>query len=116
MANTFSELWEEIKTAALNAVQTVKADLIQWEHAAVPEIEKDLVLVLSQLKSLAVNMVTTLATAEFANLTGGQKQTITINTIIQSALAAGKPVALQDAQLLAEQAYHAVKSAVGASQ
>lgn len=112
MATTFSQLWDEIKTAALNEVQSVKNIIVQWEGRIVPTIEADLVTVLSQFKSLAVNMVTTLAAAEFANLTGGQKQTITVNTIIQSALAAGKPVALQDAQLLAQQAYQAVKAAV----
>jgi hypothetical protein len=112
MANTFSDLWDEIKTAALNEVQSLKNTIIQWEGRLVPTIESDLVLVLSQFKSLAVNMVTTLAAAEFANLTGGQKQSITVNTIIQSALNAGKPIAIQDAQLLAQQAYNAVKSAV----
>lgn len=112
MASTFSQLWEEIKTTALNEVQSLKNTIIQWEGRIVPTVEQDLVLVLAQFKSLAVNMVTTLAAQEFANLTGGQKQTITVNTIIQSALAAGKPVALQDAQLLAQQAYQAVKQAV----
>lgn len=115
MANTFSDLWDEIKTAALNVVSTIKADLVQFEHNAVPVIEADLVLVLSQFKSLAVSMITTLATAEFANLTGGQKNTITVNTIIQSALAAGKPIALQDAQVLAQQAFNAVTYAVGSN-
>ena len=53
-----------------------------------------------------------LATAEFANLTGTQKNAITVNTIVQSAIAAGKTLALQDAQMLAQQAYHAVATSV----
>lgn len=113
MANTFSELWDEIKTVALNVVQTIKADLVQFEHSAVPVIEEDLVLVLNQFKSLAVGLVTTLATAEFQNLTGGQKNTITTQSIFQAALAAGKPIAEQDAALLAQQAFNAVLYAVG---
>ena len=111
MATTFSELWEEIKTAALNVVQTVKADLVQWEHNAVPVIEQDLVLVLSQFKAFAVNMIVTLATEEFQNLTGAQKNTITVASIVSAAKSAGKDLAVQDAQLLAQQAYNAVVTA-----
>lgn len=113
MATTFSELWEEIRTAALNEVQSLKNTLVQWEHNAVPVVEADLVLALGQFKSFAVNMITTLATAEFQNLTGGQKNAITVQTILSAAKSAGKDLAVQDAQLLAQQAYNAVLTAAG---
>lgn len=113
MANTFADLWEEVKTAALNAVQSLKGQLVQFEHAAVPVIEQDLLIVLNQFKGLAVNLVTTLAQKEFENLTGTQKNVITVQTILASAKTAGKDLAVQDAQLLAQQAFNAVKYAVG---
>lgn len=113
MANTFADLFEEIKTAALNAVQSLKGKLVQFEHDAVPVIEQDLLLLLNQFKGVAVSLVTTLAQQEFENLTGAQKNTITVQTIVASAKAAGKDIAVQDAQLLAQQAYNAVKYAVG---
>lgn len=112
MATTFTELASEIETAALNAVQSLKNTLVTWEHTLVPVVESDLVLVLSQFKNLAISMVTTLAAQEFANLTGTQKNTITVQTVLQAALAAGKPIAQQDAQLLSQQVYNAVVSAV----
>lgn len=112
MATTFTELASEIEIAALNAVQSLKNTVVGWEHTLVPVIESDLVLVLSQFKGIAINMVTTLAQQEFANLSGTQKNTITVQTILQSAIAAGKPVAQQDAQMVAQQAFNAVVSAV----
>lgn len=113
MATTFSELWAELKTEALNAWQTVKADALALEHNIVPVIEADIATALSQFKTVAVNTVMSLATTEFANLTGAQKQAITLNTIVQSAIAAGKTVAIQDAKVLAQQAFNAVASTVG---
>lgn len=111
-ATTFTELLSEIETTALNAVQSLKNSVVTWEHTLVPVVESDLVLVLSQFKSLAVNMVTTLAQEEFANLSGTQKNKITVETILQSAVAAGKPIAQQDAQMVAQQAFNAVISAI----
>ena len=115
MANTFVELIEEIKTEALNLWQNLKGQALSFEHSIVPVIEQDLVLVLGQFKSLATNMIMTLAQAEFANLTGGQKNIITVNTIVEAAKAAGKPILLQDAQLLAQQAYNAIASTLQGS-
>jgi hypothetical protein len=112
-ATTFSQLIEEIKTEALNLWQGLKTEVLTFEHNIVPVIEADLVLVLSQFKGLATSMIMTLATQEFANLTGGQKNTITVNTIIEAAKAAGKPIVAQDAQLLAQQAYNAIASTIG---
>lgn len=112
MVNTFNDLFEEIKTAAFNAVQSLKGKLVQFEHAAVPVIEQDLLILLNQFKGLAVNLVTTLAQAEFENLTGTQKNTITVQTILASVKSSGKDIAVQDAQLLAQQAFNAVKFAV----
>jgi hypothetical protein len=108
MATTFVELFAELKTEALNAVESVKNQLISFEHALVPVVESDITLVLSQFKAVAVNIVTTLATQEFANLSGTQKNTITVTSILSAAEAAGKTIAVQDAQLLAQQAYNAV--------
>jgi hypothetical protein len=112
MATTFSELWAEMKTEALNIWQSVKAEAVTLEHNLVPAIESDLVTVLSQFKGVALNTVMSLAGAEFANLTGTQKNAITVNTIVQTALATGKAVALQDAQLLAQQAYNGLTTTV----
>lgn len=113
-ATTFAELWDELKTDALNAWQVVKSDVQQWEGAIVPVVKADLVTVLGQFKTVALNTVMQLATAEFANLTGAQKNTITTNTIVQAALANGKQIGIQDAQMLAQQAYNGLGAAVAA--
>lgn len=110
MANTFAGLWDEIKTEALNFWQSIKNDAVTIEHNLIPIVEQDLALLLSQFKSLAVTMVTTLATQEFQNLTGGQKNTITVNTIVAAAKSAGKTIAAQDANLLAQQVYNGLIS------
>jgi hypothetical protein len=112
MANTFSGLWEELKTDALNFWQSVKNEAVTIEHNLVPVIESDLALVLSQFKNLAVTLITTFAQQEFANLTGGQKNIITVNTIIAAAKSAGHDIAVQDAQLLAQQVYNALVSSL----
>ena len=111
-ATTFTELWDELKTEALNLWQAAKNDVVAVERTIVPVIETDITTVLSQFKTVALGTVMSLATAEFANLTGTQKNAITVNTIVQSAIAAGKTLALQDAQMLAQQAYHAVATSV----
>jgi hypothetical protein len=111
-ATTFAQLWDELKTEALNVVQNMKAEFKAFEAKAVPVLEADLALVLSQVKGVAVTTAATLATAEFANLTGGQKQTITVNSILQTAIALGKPIAQQDAQMLAQQAFHGTQDAI----
>lgn len=108
MANTFAGLFDELKTEALNAWQSIKNDVVALEHTLVPVIESDITIVLSQFKGVAVNLILTLAQAEFANLTGTQKNSITVSTIVSAAKSAGKTIAVQDAQLLAQQAYNAL--------
>lgn len=112
MATTFAELWAEIKTDALNAWQALKADVTAEEHKIVPIIQQDLVVVLSQFKTLAINTVLMLATMEFNNLTGAQKNTITANTILQAAIASGKQLGKQDAIMLAQQAFNELAASV----
>lgn len=112
MATTFADLWAEIKTDALNVVQNLKAEFKTFETKAVPVIEADLAAILSQVKNVATQLAANLATQEFANLTGAQKQTITINSVMATAVALGKPIAQQDAQMLAQQAYYGTQDAI----
>ena len=107
-ATTFTELWAELKAEATAAWASVKGEVTIIEHNIVPVVESDIATILSQLKAAAVNTVMTLAQQEFANLTGTQKNTITVNTIVQSAIASGKTILTQDAAVLAQQAYQAV--------
>ncbi len=111
-ATTFTELWEEIKTEALNIWQGVKNEALVLEHTLVPTVEADIVLVLSQFKSVALDTVMALAQQEFANLTGTQKQDITVQSILGAAKNAGKVIVQQDAVLLAQQAYQGLASTV----
>lgn len=111
-ATTFAELWDQTKTAALNVVQNLMGKLKTFEAKAVPVIESDLVAILAQLNGVATATAATLATQEFSNLTGGQKQAITVNSIMATAVALGKPVIEQDAQMLAQQAYHGTMDAI----
>lgn len=114
-ANTFGQLFENLKTAALNAWQSLKNTAIAIEHDIVPVIEQDIAIVLSQFQGVAVNTILSLASTSFSNLSGTQKNQITVNAIVQAALANGKQIAIQDAQMLAQQAYNAVASTLGAA-
>jgi hypothetical protein len=102
----FQRLLDELETEAMNFWQSVKNEAEVIGTAIRPEI----VLLLSQFKTIAINTVAALAQAEFANLTGGQKQSITINTIVQAALLQGKTLAIADASVLAQSAYDAYKN------
>lgn len=112
MATTFSELFAEIKTAALNEVQKLKASFAVFEAKAVPVIEADLVAIGSQVKGVAVSLASTLAMQEFSNLTGAQKQAITVKSIMATAVALGKPLVENDAIMFAQQAYHGSQDAI----
>lgn len=107
-ATTFEGLWEEIETDALNAWQNIKNEAVVLEQKFVPVIESDLTGVLSQLKTVAVQLVLALAGQEFANLTGTQKSAITTASILANAKALGTPIVAQDAAMLAQQAYNGV--------
>lgn len=111
-ATTFAQLWQEMETEALNLVSAAKAEIGVLEKGLVPVVETDLVTVLGQFKAVALNTVMAMAGAEFANLTGTQKNSITVNTIVQTAVASGKQISLQDAQLLAQQAFNGLSTAV----
>lgn len=107
---TFAEFCDELNTEALNAWQAVKNEAATLAAEFEPVVEADLIALFAQLKTIAINTVMQLAQLEFNNLTGAQKNSITVNTIVQAAIAAGKTVAIQDAALLAQQAYNAVAS------
>lgn len=111
-ATSFQQLWDELKTAALNAWQTLKGQAIAAEKAIVPVVEQDVFVVLGQFKGVAVDTILTLAGSAYSNLTGTQKNAITANTVYQAAIASGKKIALQDAQMFAQQAYQALVSTV----
>ena len=111
-ATTFSGLWDELKTEALNAWQNIKTEAVALEQKFVPVAEADIATGLSQFKTLAVQLVLSLAGQEFANLTGSQKNTITTASIIATAKSLGTQIVQQDAAMLAQQAYNAVVTTV----
>jgi hypothetical protein len=108
-ATTFAELWSELKSDAAASVAAVKAEAVALETQIVPVIESDIVLVLSQLKQLAID---TVLTAAKEALTGGEKLGLVVTTVLQAAEAEGKAIAVGDAQMLAQQAYYAVSTAL----
>lgn len=116
MASTFAELGAELIADAEAAWQKIKDTAIEIEHNIVPVIEADIVAVLSQFKQLAIDTVLNFAQAEFNNLTGAEKQSNVVTTVFQAAEAAGKNMAIQDARLLAQQAYDAVKATASSLQ
>ena len=109
-ATTFSELWTELKADAEAAVSAAKANLVSLEQNIVPVIESDLVLVFNQLKGLAIQAV---ISAAASSLSGNEKFGTVVTTVFQTAEAQALNIGIQDAQLLAQQAYLAVASAVG---
>lgn len=110
----FTNVFDELKTEALNIWENLKAageaEVATVASALGPVVKSEVAEVLSQLKTLALNTVVSLAQTEFENLTGGQKHSITTNTIMQAALASGKQLALQDAATLAQGAFDALAS------
>lgn len=111
----FQNFLEEMKTDALNFFQNTK---MQVEHVfmesvkeVTPIISAEAVVVMGQLKTLALNTVAMLAQSEFANLTGSQKQTISIGTVVQGAIAMGKQLAIGDAAQLIQAGYNGLAQA-----
>lgn len=107
-ATTFEGLWTELEDGAKALLAEAGEKLQEIEANIVPTIEADIVMVLSQFKDLAIQTVMQFASAEFANMTGQEKNGNVVTTVFQAAEAAGKNIAIQDAQLLAQQAYNAV--------
>lgn len=108
----FVSLFDELKTEALNLWENLKNTAAAEVNLVVselgPVVKSEVAVVLSQLKSLAINTVVSLAQTEFSNLTGDQKHSITVNTIVQAALVQGKTLALHDAAVLAQGAFDAL--------
>lgn len=110
MATTFAQLWDETKAEAQKLWQEAKDEVKAFENAFVPKAEADLAAAGSQFASFALQMAWTLAGQEFANLTGGQKNTITITAVKAAAIQAGAPLLEGVANKLAEDAYQALKT------
>lgn len=109
---TFSSLFEELKTEALNKWEALKSEAAH-DVAIIaanlgPVVSAEAKVVLSQFKAIAIDTVVMLARAEFASLSGAQKNSITANTIMQSAVASGKTVLLSDAASFAQDAFDAL--------
>ena len=111
-ATTFAQLWDNLKAEAVTEIAKLKADAVAFEANIVPTIEADIVTVLDQFKSLAINTVLKFAQAEFANMSGEEKLGNVVTTVVQAAESAGKSIALGDAQTLAQQAFNAVSGAL----
>ncbi|HVZ60665.1 MAG TPA: hypothetical protein VG892_07760 [Terriglobales bacterium] len=109
-ATSFAGLWADVQAEAKKLWAAAGAELKAFEAAFVPAAEQDLAAAGSALYKLAVNMAWTLATQEFANLTGGQKNAITVTSIKQAAITAGTPLVNGVAEKLAEDAYQALKT------
>lgn len=110
--STFADLWTELKQDAEAAVSAAKADLLALEQNIVPVIEADLVAVFNQLKDIAISTVLDLASSA---LSGKEKLSTVVTTVFQTAEAQALSIGLDDARLLAQQAYNAVAAAVGKS-
>lgn len=111
-AVTFPDLWGELKSEASAEWAKLKAEAVSFEHTVIPIIEADVVAILSQFKTLAVQTVLSLAQAEFAALSGSEKQSTVVTTVFQAAEAQGLNVAIQDVRMFAQQAYDAVATTV----
>lgn len=112
MASTFADLWTELKAEASAEVAKLKADLVSIEHNILPVIETDVATVLSQFKGLAISLVVQFAGDAFKAVSGEEKLGTVVTAVYQAAVGAGKTLAIQDAQLFAQQAYNAVATAV----
>lgn len=110
-----NEFLAELKTEALNFFQNAKqAALNVFQNsvrAVEPVLQAEALAAMSQLKTLAINTVGMLAQSEFSNLTGGQKQTIAVGTVMQGAVAQGKQLLVGDAVQFVQAAYNALAEA-----
>lgn len=109
MASTFAELWSEIEGAALSAVTAIKDEVIAIEQQIEAEIEADVVLLLGQLKDLAIATVIEMAKL---SISGEEKFGNVVTTVFQHAEANAIAIGIADAQMLAQQAFRAVQKAV----
>lgn len=105
---TFAGLWDDMKAEAKSLVAAAIAEGKKLEATIVPLIESDAATILSQFKTLAIQTVIALGSAELSALSGQEKQSTIVTTVYQAAQAAGKQIAIQDVRMFAQQAYNAV--------
>lgn len=108
MANTFEDLWSELKADAAKEWETIEAGATQIEHNIVPVVESDLVAALTQFKQLAITTVLNLAKSEFDVLTGQEKQSSVVTTVFQAAEAKGVQLGIADVRGFAQDVFTAV--------
>jgi hypothetical protein len=112
MATTFAGLWDELKAEAAAEVANLKTDAKVLEANIAPVVESDVATVLSQFKALAISLVTQFAGDAFKAVSGEEKIGTLVTAVYQAAVGAGKNIAIQDAQMFAQQAFNAVAVAL----
>ncbi len=112
MATTFAGLWDELKADAAAEVARLRSGAKALEASVAPVAESDVAGVLSQFRGLAISLVTQFAGDAFRTVSGEEKIGTLVTALTQAALGAGKTIAIQDAQMFAQQAFHAVAAAL----
>lgn len=110
-ATTISGFFEEMKAEAAAKLKALEAEgsaVVQRISAAGAAMEKEIVKDFGEFKSLAIDTVTQLAEEGYEFLTGDEKNTRTVATILKAASDKGIQMAVADAQVLAQLAYRAV--------
>jgi hypothetical protein len=104
----FQVIISDLEGFASKEWQAALAEGRKIEQEIVPVLETGFATAAKDFGQLAVQTAFSLMTAEFAALTGQEKHGQTVTTLLQSAEAAGKTLALSDAQALATNAFVAV--------
>jgi hypothetical protein len=110
-ATTFGGFFEELKAEAaakLKALEDSGSALFHRIADAGAAMEQEVVKDFGEFRSLAVDTVMQLQEEAYEFLTGDEKNTRTVATILRDAEAKGIAMALADAQVIAQLAYRAV--------
>lgn len=104
----FRDLIAQLEGFAATEWKKVEAEGRQIEQELVPVLEDGFAKAVADFGQLAIQLAVSFMSAEFAALTGGEKNGRIVTTLVQEAERQSKALAIQDAQALAKNAYLAV--------
>ena len=110
-ATTIGGFFEELKAEAaakLKALEDAGSAVVHRIADAGTQMEQEIIKDFREFKSLAIDTVSQLEEEAYEFLTGDEKNTRTVATILKAASDKGIQMAVADAQVLAQLAYRAV--------
>jgi len=105
---------QTLAAAAAAEWAKIKAEGIVIEQELVADAKTTFATVVEQFGPLVMSTISNLATAEFASLTGGEKQNLAVTTVVDKAAQSGIVLLAEDATALVKNGFEAFQAAAPA--